>query len=336
MRSPILFLVFNRPDTTRRAFEAIRAARPPRLYVAADGPRGDRPGERERCAETRRIATAVDWPCEVRTLFQDVNLGCRLGPITGLDWFFEREPEGVVLEDDILPLPSFFAYCDELLERYRDDERVGVICGSNLVSRRFAPRDSYFFSRYVQVWGWASWARVWRHYDVNVGEWPAWRDRGGLKAVADGNRRFERFWQDIFDLAFAGEVNWWSYQLQFACWRHGMLASLPACNQVGNLGFGADSTHTRGRVPAYLRESAPRPLVWPLRHPPRVELPPLADKMIGRDVHGLGLRGAVHRYLDWVKRFLRHLPVVGDLLKRLQVRLQALLGGFSSWHESRR
>jgi len=123
MISPVLFLIFNRPDTTTRVFEAIRAARPERLYVAADGPRMTREGEAERCAEARRIATAVDWPCEVKTLFRETNLGCRAAVSGAITWFFEHEEEGIILEDDCLPDPSFFPYCTELLAHYRDTGR---------------------------------------------------------------------------------------------------------------------------------------------------------------------------------------------------------------------
>src|ERR1700690_1974577 len=156
MQSPVLFLVFNRPDTTRRVFEAIRSAQPPRLYVAADGPRGARAGEAERCAEVRRIATAVNWPCEVKTLFRDCNLGCKMGVSSGITWFFEHEPEGIILEDDVLPVPTFFDFCDELLARFRNDDRVAMISGSNLIAGHFDPAESYFFSRCAQIWGWAS------------------------------------------------------------------------------------------------------------------------------------------------------------------------------------
>jgi hypothetical protein len=321
VRSPILLLVFNRPDTTLQVLEAIRVAKPPRLYVAADGPRQDREGETERCADVRRIATNVDWPCEVNTLFQERNLGCKLGPVSGISWFFRHEEEGVILEDDILPLPSFFAYCDELLERYRDDERVGLISGNNLISKRFTPQDSYFFSRYMHVWGWASWRRAWEHYDVDVRAWPAWRDRGGLRSISDGNRLFESCWRDVFDRAFRGEADWWSYQWLLACWVHGMLAALPARSQTQNLGFGPDSTHTRGSAPTYVRESISQALLFPLQHPSRVAPTPGVDRMIGRDVHGLTLRGSINGYLNAIKRFLRNIPCLGALLKRLQVRL---------------
>src|SRR5271165_4717676 len=185
MRSPILFLVFNRPETTRRVFETIRAARPPKLYVSADGPRAGRAGEPQRCDEARRIATSVDWPCEVKTLFRDANLGCKMGVSTGISWFFDQEPEGIILEDDIVPLPSFFDYCDELLARYRDDERVAMISGCNPIANDFRVDESYFFARFCGIWGWASWRRAWRHYDVNISAWPAWRAESRLKNIGD-------------------------------------------------------------------------------------------------------------------------------------------------------
>jgi hypothetical protein len=321
MKAPLLFLVFNRPDITRRTFEAIRAAKPPRLYVAADGPRPDRDGEVEDCAKVRLIATDVDWPCEVYTLFQETNLGCGLGPLRGIDWFFEHESEGIILEDDILPLPSFFPYCDQLLERYRDDERVGMISGCNLVSEHFSPQESYFFSRYINISGWASWRRAWEQYDVEMGAWPAWRDRGGLRSVSDGNRFFESSWRRVFDRTYKGGVDWWDYQWFFAFWYRGMLAAMPARNQTLNAGFGPGATHTPMSAPACVRESVPQPLRFPLVHPSSVERSPSADKMISTHVHGLTLAGTMKGHLMTLKCRVRNTPVLGDFLKKLQLRL---------------
>jgi hypothetical protein len=324
MRSAVLFLVFNRPDTTRQVFEAIRAAEPPRLYVAADGPREHREGEAERCAEVRRIATNVDWPCEVRTLFQDRNLGCGLSPVQGIDWFFQHEEEGLVLEDDILPLPSFFVFCDELLRRYRDDERVGLISGNNPISKRLAPQYSYFFSRHIRISGWASWRRAWKHYDVAMQTWPVWRDQGGLKRMSDGNKFFAPYYRKLLDRTFRGGVDWWDYQWTFACWSHGMFAALPAQNQVENLGYGPGGTHTTMTAPVHVRESTPEPMPFPLRHPPRVERDLAADALMDRNVCKLTPRGSVRRHLMRIKRLVRNTPVLGEFLKRAQRALRAL------------
>lgn len=287
MKSAVLFLVFNRPDTTRQVFETIKSAQPPRLYVAADGPRTDRDGEREKCEIVRQIATAVSWPCELNTLFRDDNLGCKIGVSEGINWFFENEEEGIILEDDVLPLPSFFQYCDELLERYRHNDRVGAISGCNLVSKRFMPKDSYFFSRYNHVWGWATWRRAWKLYDVNMQAWPQWREQGGLASISDGNQLFERQWRDAFDLAFLGGIDTWDYQWTFTCWLHGMITALPAHNQTRNIGFGPDALHTTGNTPDYIKESIPELLPFPLRHPADIERKSKTDALIDRRAFGM-------------------------------------------------
>ncbi|MBZ4219278.1 MAG: hypothetical protein LAC69_03705 [Chlorobium sp.] len=288
MESPILFLVFNRPDTTIKVFEAIRAAKPPRLYIAADGPRINYEGEAERCQEVRKIATAVDWLCEVKILFRNENLGCKLGVSGGINWFFENEEEGIILEDDVLPIPSFFPYCDELLERYRNDDRVGVISGCNLIAKRLAPKESYFFSHYNHVWGWASWRRAWQRYDIAMSTWPEWRDYGGLTSLSNGNTLFETYWAGIFEKTFRGGIDTWDYQWVFTCWYYGMITALPAHNQTNNLGFGhPNAVHTKDNAPDYIKESIPKPLTFPLWHPVNIERLSEADVLIDRYVFGI-------------------------------------------------
>lgn len=280
MRSAVLFLVFNRPALTARVFEAIRAARPPKLYVAADGPRLGRPAEAQRCHDTRVLATAVDWPCEVTTLFRDRNLGCKRAVASALDWFFEQEPEGIVLEDDVLPNATFFSYCDELLERYRDNPRVGHIAGSNLSVDRAVAADSYSFSRYNFIWGWASWRRAWAHYDVNLSGWPAWRDAGGLEQVGSGDAGFVRRWRSALASAHRGEADTWDYQWTFACWKAGLLSAVPTRNLVENIGFGPEATHTAKKAPRYVQDNLPEDLTFPLRHPTEVERSAAGDTEI--------------------------------------------------------
>ncbi len=296
MKSPLLFLVFNRPETTRRVFAAIRAARPPRLFVAADGPRPGRAGEALLCEEVRAIATSVDWPCVVKTLFRDGNLGCRAGVSSGITWFFENESEGVILEDDVLPLPGFFDFCDELLARYRDDDRVAMISGCNFIADVHAPPESFFFSRYTHIWGWAGWRRAWRHYDVRMSEWPAWRDRRSLAAMPGGGRIFEAYWRPIFDAVHAGAIDTWDYQWTFACWRRNALVALPRYNQTHNLGFGPDATHTTALAPAYVRSSRARPLPLPLIHPSAVVHDLRADALIDARAFQITLFAAIKRY----------------------------------------
>src|SRR5262249_47548369 len=201
---PVLFLVFNRPETTARVMEAIRAAGPERLYVAADGPRDSKTGEAEHCAEVRQLAMNVDWPCDVRTLFRDRNLGCRRAVSSAITWFFEQEPEGIILEDDCLPSFDFFPYCAELLERYRDDERVMAICGSAYADVSSDYPHSYYFSYYADMWGWATWRRAWLHYDNRMDRWPVFKARGGLDALACGRAWHSSYWTKYFDMTRTG------------------------------------------------------------------------------------------------------------------------------------
>jgi hypothetical protein len=305
MKNPVLFLVFNRPETTRRVFAAIRAARPPKLYVAADGPRPTKAGELAQCNEVRRIATSVDWPCEVKTLFRESNLGCKMGVSGGISWFFDHEPQGIVLEDDVLPMPSFFDYCDELLERYRDDARVTMVSGCNLVADRFHVDESYFFARSCHIWGWASWRRAWRYYDVRMPAWPAWRDGGGLKALAGGNPLFEFYWRRKFDSCYEGRgENTWDYQWTFASWLAGGLSAVSAVNQVRNLGFGDDATHTTKGTPEYVTACPALPLGLPLVHPNEVVPQPAADAMIDSRVYGINVVDFARRGMRLARRAL--------------------------------
>jgi hypothetical protein len=315
VKSPVLFIVFNRPETTRLVFDAIRAARPPKLYIAADGPRASRPEETQHCEEVRSIATAVDWPCEVHTLFRERNLGCRMGVSSGVSWFFEHEPEGIILEDDVLPLPTFFDFCDEMLDRYRNDDRVAMISGSNLVSNRFQAQESYFFTYYCNIWGWASWRRVWQHYDVNMAAWPAWRDGHGLKKIAGGRFYFETYWRRVFDAAHLGNIDTWDYQWTFTCWRLGALTLLPARNQIRNLGFGTDATHTTADAPEFVTAARVQPLIFPLIHPKDVVRQPKADEAIGSTVFGIHLTTALRSFLQGIPVFGKLLVLVKGLLK---------------------
>ncbi len=308
MRSPVLFLVFNRPETTRRVFQTIREVRPPRLYVSADGPRPSREGEAALCEEVRKIATAVDWPCEVKTLFRDRNLGCRRGVSEGITWFFQNEEEGIIMEDDILPVPSFFNYCDELLHRYRNDERIATVCGTNLVPMPHAPEMSYHFSRYSSVWGWASWRRVWQLYDVEMKAWPKWRDEGGLARVVDHDRGLEAYFANDFDLTFEGKIDTWDYQLRFMCFQLGLLNAVPRCNQILNIGIAINGTHSSAGapVPSYILNSPPQVLDFPLKHPISVAREIHFDRLMDQKLHHWPR-------LYTIMRRMRALPVIGPV-----------------------
>ncbi len=243
----ILFLVFNRPETTARVFEAIRTAKPPRLYVAADGPRAKRKGEASTVAKVRQIATAVDWPCEVKTLFRDENLGCKRSVSEAITWFFDNEEQGIVLEDDCLPHPDFFGWCETLLNRYAHDDRVWVITGNNFQHGIRRGEASYYFSRYNHVWGWASWRRAWQKSDMAIAFWPEWKKSESWKASwDDGVAR--AYWEKIFERTYRAEIDTWDYSWTASVWYHGGLTATPNVNLVSNIGFGKDPQHIQSWV----------------------------------------------------------------------------------------
>lgn len=270
----VAFLVFNRPDVTARVFRAIAAARPRTLLVVADGPRPGRPGEADRCAEVRRIATAVDWECDVRTNFAAANLGCKRRVSTGLDWAFAQAEEVIVLEDDCLPHPTFFPYCRELLARYRGDPRVAAVSGANFQFGRRRGGASYYFSRYPHIWGWASWRRAWAAYDVGMTAWPRLRADGWLAGLL-GEPWKVAYYTRVFDAVYEGRLDTWDAQWLFACWTTGMVAALPQRNLISNIGFGPDATHTTAG--ALLAALPTWRMEFPLAHPPAVERHVAAD-----------------------------------------------------------
>ena len=262
--SPIAFLVFNRPHTTQKVFAEIAKARPPKLLIVADGPRPTHPDDPDKCAQVRSIVSEIDWDCEVLTNFADSNLGLRKRVSSGLDWVFEQVEEAIVLEDDCLPDPTFFQFCDKLLDKYRHDERVMSISGTNFQRGLRRTDDSYYFSRYLHIWGWAAWRRSWQHYDVQMSLWPNLRDGGWLKDILN-DPWAERYWAKIFQRTFADEISTWDYQWTFACWVQGGLNIIPNQNLISNIGFGPDATHT---VEANeMADTAILPIDFPLRHP---------------------------------------------------------------------
>ncbi|MFH5805190.1 glycosyltransferase family 2 protein [Alienimonas sp. DA493] len=302
----VAFLIFNRPEVTARVFERIRQARPERLFVVADGPRPNRPGEAERVAAARAATESIDWPCHVVRDYSEVNLGCGKRVSSGITGVFEQVEEAIILEDDCLPHPSFFNYCTALLERYRDDERVMCVSGDNFQNgvERGEPGAGYYFSKYPHIWGWATWRRTWRHYELNIPYWPEIRDRG-LLAAACPDPAERAYWSANFDRIYRGELDTWDYSLVLSVWMQGGLTALPNVNLVSNIGFGADATHTQGEASPF--EALPTAKVGALT-PPRFVIPDVAaDEFTAREQYahsssqppsdsGAGLvRGAVRR-----------------------------------------
>lgn len=282
---PCLLVAFNRPEHTERAIAGLRTWKPPRVYFAVDGARPGREGEFERVERVRALASRFDWGCEVKTRFAPVNRGCRYGVSEAIDWFFSCEPEGAVIEDDIVTSPDFARFCAAGLERFRSDPRVGVVAGLNPSPVR--GDGSPEFSGYGMIWGWASWRRAWRHFNVD----PA---LGGPEFEAVTRRSnhaspgLREFWRHVFLSVVRHEVDTWDFQLTFSLLTQGMLCVLPPVNLVDNIGFGAAATHTFEAKPRWL--VAPEPLppgAFDFGEPVRN---PRIDRRVGRTLLGLTFR----------------------------------------------
>lgn len=282
MNSPIVFIIFNRPDTTQQVFDVIRRAKPSKLLVIADGPRKNRVGEAEKCAATRTIVEQVDWDCEIFRNYSTDNLGCANRVSSGLNWAFDIVEEAIILEDDCVPDPTFFQYCDELLTHYRHDERIMSVCGLSVPASQRRDNYSYHFSRYQRCWGWASWRRAWQHYDLEMKLWPTARDSGLLKDILLDEKAL-KFWTKKFQSVFDKSIDTWDYQWTFACWMQNGLNILPDVNLIHNIGFGADATHTTSASPP--TQLTIQSMQFPLSHPPFIVRDHKADAFIQRTRH---------------------------------------------------
>jgi hypothetical protein len=281
---PVILMIFNRPDETARTFAAIRAARPERLLVIADGPRAGQAGEAELCARTRSIIDGVDWPCEVLRDFSEANLGCGRRVASGLDWAFELVEEAIIFEDDCVADSSFFRYCAELLERYRSDECVMMISGDNFQNGISRTGDSYYFSRLPHCWGWATWRRAWRHFDYTMRDWPQQRRTRWLRTIAK-DPALERCWRQQFDGVASGKIDTWDFQWMYCVLSRNGLSIVPDVNLVTNIGFGERATHTFAADERHVVPS--RSMTFPLRHPAVVAPCEAADEFEKRYLYRL-------------------------------------------------
>ncbi len=301
---PVLFLVFNRPETTRQVFNAIRLARPKRIYLASDGARSNFIGEKEKVKEVHQIIGKIDWPCEVFTLFRDSNLGCKKAVSSAIDWFFECEEEGIILEDDCLPHPDFFEYCSKLLEHYRDDERIGLISGTSLVDAEIEnllwSDEDFMFSPYFSIWGWASWRRVWKDYDVFISTWLS-RKKDVLSLTS--NKKLRKKHKQSFDSVFYKRVDTWDYQLGYMMFTSSRLSIAPKFNLIENVGFGSEATHTikkGGEIEVRSKMSNKR-LVFPLKAPPLI----LRNENYLNLLEKLATQSAIKKIINYLIYFVK-------------------------------
>lgn len=289
MKTPVAFLIFKRPQTTERVFEAIRQAKPPKLFVVADGPRDGRPDEAEKCKAARAIIERVDWECEVIKNYSDTNMGCAKRVSSGIDWVFSNVEEAIILEDDCVPHPTFFRFCEELLEQYRYDTRIASISGQNIQFGRRKTNHSYYFSRYNLCWGWATWRRAWQYYDLYIKLWPEIKSRGFLTDIIM-HPLAVKYWSNTFQSVYENPLGiTWDYQWTFACWMQSGLGIISNVNLISNIGFGADATHfTSSEINPY--DSLPtEAMEFPLKHPPFVIRDAKADNFTQRTIYKASL-----------------------------------------------
>ncbi len=303
MKTPVALFIFNRSDTTIRVFAAIRQAQPAKLFIVADGPRLNQPTDQEKCSEVRAIIDQVDWPCQVYKNFSEVNLGCKKRMLTGLNWVFEQVEEAIVLEDDCLPHPSFFRFCEELLEKYRHDSRIGIISGQNSLLGYQRNADSYYFAQIPYIWGWATWRSRWQLYDFKMSHWPEARDGKWLKDIFKENAVAES-WLSTFDHNHAGFFNAWDYQLTFTSLVNNWLNPTANINLVTNIGFGEGATNT-SETGSIFADLAAQEISFPLQHPKFMVPDRTSELRVFRKKFyvpiTLKLDRAIRRY--WKKRF---------------------------------
>lgn len=273
--SPVIFLIFNRPQTTAITFEKIRQARPPVLIVVADGPRQHKPNEFEHCMAARAVTEQVDWPCTVHRLYSDVNLGCERRVSTGISQAFEIVEEAIILEDDCLPDDSFFTYVDDLLTRYRNDSRVVGVSGNNFQGGIRRTSESYYFTKYMHIWGWATWRRGWELFDFQLKDWPAFVRNGGYRQWHLQKDELA-FWNMVYAKLMDGSLNSWALRWQLSVWMYGGVTAIPEVNLVRNIGYGADATTTKDTDSELA--NLPMESVTIERHPSEVKQHVLADR----------------------------------------------------------
>ncbi len=268
--TPVLLITFNRPDTTLKILEAIKAVKPRKLFVSSDGPRPNRPDDLKNVNDVRAlISQFVDWDCEVITLYREKNVGCKLGVSGAITWFFENVEAGIILEDDCLPVTSFFYYCQELLQKYKSNSEVMMISG-DFFGKPTAEKNqsSYYFTTHFHIWGWASWRRAWQKYDIKMTQWP--EAKASLEAKLHFDSRIWNSYSNSMQRVFEQKVDTWDFQWVYTCWINNGLAICPTVNLISNIGFGANATHTFN-AESVLSQLPSSDIEIPLKHPAEIK-----------------------------------------------------------------
>ena len=268
MRSAVLLIIYKREATTKRVFERIKEAQPPRLYIAANAPNPQKEDDEIKCLKARQCTENVDWQCDVKRWYRDTHLTAGESISSAISWFFENEEEGIIIEDDILAHPDFFKYCDEMLDRYREDERIHLIAGRNSFFYSIPEHQaSYFFSRYMMIWGWASWRRVWNTYQYDLSKISKKEFSEKLKQIDYRARPFMRI---LYKLMLTKKFDTWDHQFFVNQILYSRYSIIPFTNMVENLGMGSpEATHSSSDLKR-TNHKAESP--YPLYHPEIVKV----------------------------------------------------------------
>jgi hypothetical protein len=279
LTTPVALIFFNRLDITEKIFAEIKKVKPIKLLLIADGPRSNHKDDIDRCTATRNLFENIDWDCEVLKNYSDINMGCDKRVITGLNWVFDNVEDAITLEDDALPSSEFFWFCQDLLEKYRDDKRIMSISGGNFqFGKKATSKYSYYYSRYCHMPGWATWRRAWKCFDEQMKTWPEIRDTGQLANVFEKCRPV-RYWTALFDKIYPVVNSPWDYKWVYTWWVNNGLSIIPRTNLVSNIGYNReDATHTK-KDSIFANVKINR-LDFPLDHPPYMIRDTVADDYI--------------------------------------------------------
>ncbi len=268
LNNTVVLFIYNRPNLTRGLFEILREVKPRKLLIVADGPKAGSEIDQKLCRDARASVESVPWECEVIRNYSDTNLGLKERIVSGLKWVFELEERAIILEDDCHPSRSFFSFCDQLLELYSHNEKVGMIQGGSFGDTR-SLSDSYYFSNRPKIWGWATWRRVHELYEPNLDTWKRLDYVGQLALLRNRGLSTAGARSTIRTLDRVDSIGTWDYQWVVSMWLNGLTSATPRVNLVKNNGFGGAATHTvfeslSADLPSYT-------LTEPLSHPKNVE-----------------------------------------------------------------
>ena len=267
--TPVILFCFNRPTTVQTVFAQIARLKPKKLYLVADGPRKNHPDDIMLCAQVQNIILAIDWECQISTLFFEDNQGCRKAFLQGLNWIFTQENHAIILEDDCVPDLTFFTFCQELLDLYEDQPQIMSIAGFRYLPDNINSAKSYCFSKYTQSWGWATWKRAWSLMDAELTTWDDLQQASWLDTYLL-NQDYSTYWRHIFNKMKNG-MDTWDYAWIYSCWKNSGLTIHPNVNLISPIGFGLNATHNRDEAhPAAFRKTIP--MAFPLRHPGEIIL----------------------------------------------------------------